>query len=192
MTKPPLETRHVSLRPLDASDTGWLHRASMDPEVLFSWRFRGATPAPEAFARTLFQGVLAQFVVDGTGSTRRPIGHVSAYNADLHGGTVFFAVTAFPPFLDTGFAIEGSLLFLNYLFSTWRLRKIYIETTEEGLDQFRSGAEILHEEGRLVEHEYFNGRYIDRLTYAMYRTEVRHFLERFAPLFSVTFEANLE
>src|SRR5438105_2978373 len=135
MGNPPLETRHIRLRAPNPTDAGWLHNASLTGDVLFDWRFRGATVSPEAFQRSLWQNVLTQFIVDGARSTRRPIGLVSAYNADLHGGTAYFAVTAFPPFLDSGLAIEGGLLFLNYLFTTWRLRKVYIDTTATALSR---------------------------------------------------------
>jgi RimJ/RimL family protein N-acetyltransferase len=191
MIDPPLTTRHVRLRPILQGDITWLHAASLAEDIMFRWRYRGATPSPEAFAQGLFHGVLSQFVVDGMESRRGPIGHVTAYNADLQGGTVFFGVTAFPPFLETGLAIEASLLFLNYLFSTFRLRKIYVETTEDALGNFRSGLPILHEEARLVAHEFYQGHYVDRITFALYRNEMRQFLARFGALFTATFESEL-
>src|SRR5215471_257646 len=160
LSSPPMETRHVRLRPLTAGDHAWMHPVVSDRDLVVAWRSRGATVSPETFVRNLWQGVLAQFIVEAN-AAHRPAGLVSAYNADLHGGTAFFAVTAFPPFLNTGLAIEGSLLFLNYLFSIWRLRKIYVETSEDALSSFKSGLQVMHEEGRLVAHEYINGEYID-------------------------------
>jgi RimJ/RimL family protein N-acetyltransferase len=186
--QPPFATRHVRLRALETADYAWLHAASSDDELALAWRFRGSTPSPDAFVRTLWEGVLAQFLVVGARPPHRPSGHVSAYNADLHSGTAYFAVTAFPPYLQTGLAIEGSLLFLNYMFTTWRLRKIYVETTEEALAQFRSGADILHPEGRLVAHEYLKGQYIDRLIFAIYRADFLEWLGRFNALFEPTFD----
>jgi RimJ/RimL family protein N-acetyltransferase len=188
---PPLATKHLRLRPLTAADHAWMHAMASSPDLILAWRFRGSTPSPETFARSLWQGVHAQFIVESYRRSATPAAHVVAYNADLHGGSLYFAVTAFPPFLGTGLAMEGSLLFLNYLFTVWRIRKVYIETTDEALATFRSGASVLHEEGRLVAHEYINGRYVDRLTMAIYRAEFRAFLERFRPLFAPSFEAGL-
>ena len=141
--------------------------------------------------RSLWEGVLCQFVVEPIRQPGRLAGHVSAYNADLHSGTIYFAVAALPPFLGTGLAMEGSLLCLNYLFSVWRLRKIYVETNESALESFRSGLTILREEGRLREHDYVCGSYHDRITYAIYRTEFLEYLERFSPLFQSSFSAEL-
>jgi RimJ/RimL family protein N-acetyltransferase len=104
---------------------------------------------------------------------------------------VYFAVTAFGSYLGTGLAIEGSLLFLNYLFSTWRIRKVYVETTPEALARYASGLSLLREEGRLIDHEYLKGAYHDHMTYAIYRRDFHKFVQQFAPLFGSTFEAEL-
>lgn len=189
MSSPPLVSRHVRLQPIDAVDYAWLHSASCADELALSWRFRGTTPSPEAFVRTLWEGVLSQYLVVGTDPQRRRIGHVSAYNVDFHSGTVYVSATAFPPFLNSGLAIEGCLLFLNYVFSTWRMRKVYFETTDENLAQFRSGLKYLREEGRLKAHEYLKGTYHDRVTLAGYRCDIFELVDRFKSLFPVTFQA---
>jgi RimJ/RimL family protein N-acetyltransferase len=188
---PPLSTRHIRLRAIEGADYAWLHAVSCNDELALAWRFRGATPSPDNFVRGLWDGVLAQFLVVGQRAPHRPIGHVAAYNPDLQSGTVYFAVTAFPPYLGTGLALEGGLVFLNYLFSTWRLRKVYVETTEEALTQYKSAQRFLREEGRLIEHEYLKGHYVDRLTLALYRADFREAVERASALLTPTFEAAL-
>jgi hypothetical protein len=166
-------TQNVRLRPLTDADTQLLYFSSVEPTVGHRWRFRGSTPSPEIFRRALFDGVLCQFVV--TPKDRNdPVGLVSAYDVDLSAGHVHVATqrTMLPngrrPFPHL--ALEGTLLFLSYLFEHWPLQKVYFEIPEynlglvEGLD----GA-ALDREGRLTNHYYYGGRHWDLYVFALQR-----------------------
>lgn len=70
----------------------------------------------------------------------------------------------------SGIALEPVRLFVDYLFDVWPFRKLYFELPEFNYQQFSSVAEgPLRVEGRLVDHDYFGGRYWDRLILAVHR-----------------------
>ena len=103
-------------------------------------------------------------------SRREPVGLVAAYNPSFPNGHVHLAVMTTSKHLGGGNGLYAVALFLNYVFTTWSFRKVYLETTEFNYEQFRSGAgRFFEEEGRLRDHEYFDGRYWDFITLAIYR-----------------------
>ncbi len=62
------------------------------------------------------------------------------------------------------------MLGFNYAFLTWPLRKVYMESTADDYRQFASGlGSFFVEEGRLRQHVFWNGRYIDMVILAVYR-----------------------
>jgi RimJ/RimL family protein N-acetyltransferase len=64
----------------------------------------------------------------------------------------------------------GLALFLEYVFTCWDLRKLYMQLPEYNYEQFASGAErFFVVEGRQREHTFFGGRHWDQLTLAIYR-----------------------
>lgn len=159
----------VDLRPLESTDYGPLRRLELDLTLGPRWRHRGSTPSPEAFAQSLWQGVLAQFLVVRPGRPA-PLGLVCAYGADLQSGTAWLAAARFPTEAHPATFGLGLRRFLQYLFDTWPLRKLYAEVLAPNLAPFERGATTLfREEGRLVDHAYLDGRYVDQHLLALQR-----------------------
>ena len=167
----PLLGRRVMLRPVAVADLEALRMAEMDGSVISTYRTRGMTPSPEQWAQSFWSGVLAQFVVVRL-ATGEPIGMVSAYRPDNRHGTAYLAAYIFMPFQRLAWPMEGLRLFVSYLFRTFPLRKLYGVALDANLDQYRSilGG-VAHEEGRLRDHEYLDGRYVDLVTLALYREQ---------------------
>lgn len=170
-TVAPLIGRKVALRPIVPSDYDFLYQIATSPDVLVGWRHRGAAPPPEQYAQVLWQGVLAQFLAvrkdDG-----KPIGAVSAYNADLRNQCVSLAVLIAPEFERRGWAMEAGFIFIDYLFKVWNFRKIYLESLEFNVRSFWSGVDKLFRvEGCLRDHEYHDGKYWHLYFLAIYREE---------------------
>ena len=66
--------------------------------------------------------------------------------------------------------MEASFVFMDYLFTTWPLRKIYSEVLSFNYEQFRSGVgRNFQEQGRLREHYYMGGRRWDQYVIAVDR-----------------------
>lgn len=164
--------RWVRLLPVTLQAVDFLYQLATDEASGFRWRLSGTVPTIDAFRESLWPGVLAQFVVVEKQSVT-PIGTVVAYNADLNSGHCYVGAAMVDAVQHTGMGIESVVLFLRYLFATWALRKVYLDVPEFNLASMMAGVgTILHEEGRLREHTHYAGRYWDRVTLAVYRTEL--------------------
>lgn len=161
---PPLSGRRTRLQPVRVSDYDFLY--DLEAQLQF-WRFHGSTPSPEAFVQSLWSGVLANFIV--ASASGDAVGLVTAYSPDQANGHALIAVAAHPS-QPPGSLAEGIVLFVNYCFSTWPLRKLYAEAVEYNLHSFRTVADrYCVEEGRLRDHYFLQGRYWDKVTLALYR-----------------------
>jgi RimJ/RimL family protein N-acetyltransferase len=116
----------------------------------------------------MWEGVLLSHTIFDDRARR--VGNVVAYRADFKNGTVYMAMIIEPCSNRAFIANDTVLLFVNYLLTCWPIRKIYGEVSERNLAQFKGalGRTIL-EEGRLKEHDYYNGKYWDFLVVALYR-----------------------
>jgi RimJ/RimL family protein N-acetyltransferase len=154
--------RALHLRPVSPTDYEEIYRWSTDPRTSVTWRYRGATPSPDVVVRQLWDGVLAQFCVISP-ERRTPVGIVGLYNANHVSQYAYLYALSAPEMVGTGLVARAALELIDHAFSTFRLRKIYIETRELALDQFRSVIRrgIMVEEGRLREHEWHEGGYDD-------------------------------
>jgi RimJ/RimL family protein N-acetyltransferase len=178
---PVLEGRHVRLKPVDAGDYPFLIALQTNPENLIRWRYRGTTPSPEQILQTLWQGVLAQFLIVRA-DTDKPVGLVVGYNPEFRHGYIYLAMIVTPACERGGWAFEADALFITYLFETFAFEKIYLEVIEFNYRKLASGAGTLfHVEGCLMNHEYHLGRRWHLYTLAIYRHEWPHILERVAP-----------
>jgi RimJ/RimL family protein N-acetyltransferase len=178
---PVLEGRHVRLKPVDARDYPFLVALQTNPENLIRWRYRGTTPSPEQIVQTLWQGVLAQFLVVRA-DTNEPVGLVVGYNPEFRHGYIYLAMIVTPKCERTGWAFEADALFITYLFETFAFEKIYLEVIEFNYRKLASGAGTLFRvEGCLIDHEYHLGRRWHLYTLAIYRHEWPHIVARVAP-----------
>lgn len=175
MTDPPERTesiatgRWVSIRPVTATDLDYLYSLCMEPDIGFRWRYGGVHLDPDQFRRGLWDGVLAQFVIVSSRSGHR-IGLAVGLNADLRNRYVHFAALLDPQVQGSGWAFEGVVLAVDYLFTGWDFRKIYIESAGHIAQDYERG--LLRYgtlEGELKEHAYLGGRYWPMRIFAIYR-----------------------
>lgn len=161
--------RWISLRPVRPADYDFIRSAELSDDLGLRWRHRGATPSPEAFAHTLWAGVLTQYLVVANADDR-VLGLVCAYDADLRAGTCFIGFARFDRRDRSPGLVEGVLLLTDHLFAHWPFRKLYGESLEFNLPEFGAGlGTLLVEEGRLREHMFAGGRYWDLCYLALYR-----------------------
>lgn len=176
----PLAGRRVRLRPVGPDDYSYLFGLSLDERISFRWRPRGTTPSYEAFVAGLFQGILAQFVIEGPNGQR--LGLISAYNADLKNGVTYLAIVMDPE-APKDSAWAAFVLFMNYLIVSWDFRKVYAETSALSIGTFAGGSEKYYDiEGVLREHERYGGRLWDGYLLAFWCEQWRIHLERLLPL----------
>lgn len=164
------ETRDgVWLRPIDPADYGPLRRFELSLTLGPRWRHRGTTPSPEAQVQSLWSGVLAQYLVQ-TSLRPEPVGLVTAYGADLQSGTVWVAAARFDDALHPSAFVVGARRFVDHLFDTWPLRKLYAEVLQPNLAGLgRAAFDLFEPEGRLRQHAYVSGTYVDQHLLALHR-----------------------
>jgi RimJ/RimL family protein N-acetyltransferase len=172
--------RWLALRPIRQDDYRPLYELARHEHVAYRWQYSGTTPTIDTFVREL-QGpaVWCQFAV-----TRRekdePVGLVTAYRADLRGGTVYIGAMLAPPLQGTGAGVDAFALLLRYLISNWNFRKFYLEVVAYNLREFKSMiGRYATVEGVLTKHHYFQGRYWDYYILALTRDKVEEGLCRF-------------
>lgn len=162
-------TRRVRLRTLADTDSAFLYELMSAPEAGGRVRFAGATPSPDQVVASLWDGVLAQFVVEGVG-TGCALGIVALTTPNFRDGWAYLSAIGTPPAQGSGLIAEGVLLGFDYAFRTWPFRKIYMEVPETSYPAFRSGlGRYFAEEGRLREHAFWDGRYGDLYILAVLR-----------------------
>lgn len=162
-------TGRVRLRAITDRDAGFLYALMSSPQAGGRVRFGGATPSPEKVAASLWEGVLAQFVIEGV-SSGEPLGLVAITSPNFRDGYAYLSALGMPAAQGSGVVAEGVLLGAHQAFLTWPFRKLYMEATADSFTAFRSGLDLLFtEEGRLRGHTYWNGAYVDLVILAIYR-----------------------
>jgi hypothetical protein len=166
---PSLQGRHVYLRAIMPEDYRFLRQMETSSPIAHRWRLRGAVPSPEAWAQGLAQGTLAQFMVLAR-KDHRPAGMISFYNPSFQDGYAWLAAARFDGPEPSPLLMLGLGLAVDYAFTCWNFRKLYMEVPEYNYSQFASSAERWCEvEGRWRDHWYFDGQLWDMLTLAIYR-----------------------
>lgn len=181
---PMMSSRRLRLRVIVEQDRRFLYELMSSPAAGGRVRFGGGTPSPEKVLASMWESVLAQFVMEGV-SSNEPIGLVAITSANFRDGFAYVSALGIPEAQGSGLVAEGVFLGVHYAFSTWPFRKIYLEATEDSFQAFSSGhGKLFREEGRLREHTFWNGSYRDLVVLAVYR-EV---WERLKPKFLSYFE----
>lgn len=159
--RPPMLSRHTRLRPLTPPDYDELYVLASSGEI--PWQWHGLPASPENFRETLWSRTLVQFAISSRNGSDDFAGLVTAYGANLAFGTCYMQMLLSPGFRSLAWPIEGAVLFLNYLFQKYPLRKVYAEATTDTMPFFQSGEGSLGYtiEGHLRDHLFVNGRYVD-------------------------------
>jgi RimJ/RimL family protein N-acetyltransferase len=160
----------VELRAVFQTDYNWIYRTALSAGSIWSWRLAGSTPSPESFPALLWSDVQVQMVATRRGAAE-PVALFQLYNSRPEDGTGYVAVMLDEAVAGQGWPHEGTALFLDYVFTSRHLRKVYFEATDLNANSFKSATRwLLVEEGVLKEHRHFDGRYVDLHIYALYRT----------------------
>lgn len=149
---------HIQLVPVRQSHYEYLYQISSTGSGIALWRHRGAPPEEEYFREALWSRVLVQFMCELDG---RAVGLVTAYDYSIQ-GTCYIAVLAGPEVEGTGLIFEGLALFVEHLFSNWRLRRVFAESLQDSWSRFSSlPGQYWEVAGQLVEHAYVDGAFRD-------------------------------
>lgn len=161
----------VRLRPIRDDDIDALYDAALQPAGSFRWRFKGVTPTRETFYQLLYAGTASQFIVEGA-LDRERFGLVAAYDHRPDIGVLSIAfqrISVRPPGGET---FEGMFHFIEYLFASMPLRKIYAEVPGYNEELLGLGAVVpFREEGRFSDHDFYGGRWWPRIWFALRRSD---------------------
>jgi hypothetical protein len=121
---PPLP--EARLRVIDHGDSGFLYRLAGEHPQSWPRLCQKGVPNPGVFEGLLWDGVLAQYLVEVRADGRDvPIGTVCLYDADHIGGTVWIESVGLPG--DHHEAVRGDALgqLLERAFTAWPFRRVY-------------------------------------------------------------------
>jgi RimJ/RimL family protein N-acetyltransferase len=164
-----MQTQRIRLRHITDRDRPFLYELMTSPQAGGRVRFAGATPSPERIASSLWESVLAQFIIEGADSGEA-LGLVAITSPNFRDGFAYISALGLPAVQGSGLIVEGVMLGFNYGFMTWPFRKIYMEAAEASYREFKSGlSRFFSEEGRLQQHTFWNGRFMDLIILAVYR-----------------------
>ena len=101
-----------------------------------------------------------------------PIGFIYSYDYNLQNNYFYIAICIEDKERNATFGAEAGIIFLNYLFNYYPIRKVYCTVYEYNKQSMKflqnAGFKI---EGILKEHRYFNGKYHNMNILAFYREE---------------------
>ena len=184
--RPRLAGRRVRLRPVGPADFAFVATLETHPEVHFRWRHRGATPSPERLISSLWDGALVVLLGEHVTGARsgEPFVLLAAYGADLRNGCCSFGLAAVPEMPPgPSPAFDAVVLFLDYLFGLWPLRKIYAEAPGFAFAQYASAVPTLFDrEGLLKAHDFYMGRHWDKHILSVSRADWPDRRRPFQPL----------
>lgn len=174
------EGRWVALRPVLRSDYMTLYSWATDLRTLYLWSSDRRIPPFEEFVlrmdRVLHE---TQMLLMLERQHRAPIGFCQAYDINLSEGWASLLVFADDAHRSHPHPAEGGLIFVDFLFKHFALRKLYadvFEYNEESLKILLKGG--FREEARLPNHIWYEGKYWSQLKLALYREEYMSVVRR--------------
>jgi diamine N-acetyltransferase len=165
----------VRLRPMTRADYGFMWQCRTHPEILYLWMQDRTLPSFEQYSHELEGSLSSKALttllietIDGSA----PVGYVFAYDFSAFDHTAFISIVIHPTYVRYGWAAEASILFLNYLFTYFDLRKASMEVFAFNqlalAPLLQLGARV---EGRFRGQRYYQGAYHDVIRLAVMHAE---------------------
>jgi RimJ/RimL family protein N-acetyltransferase len=181
-----LDGRVVRLRPITKADYGFLWQCRSNPEIMPLWMQGRTIPSFEQYVRELeasLSGHTLALLLIETSIRPQPIGFAIAYDYSQQDRYTFFNIVLTPGFTDLGWGAEAALLFLDYLFAYFDLRKVctdLFDFNQQPLAMLmRQGVPM---EGRFRGQRYYQGMYHDVIRLGLLEEEWRSARDQLAAL----------
>lgn len=164
----PLVGEHVALVPVGPAHYEMLRIAEAGRLGQW-WRNRGELESPEEFTRRIWHNVSMQVLAVGK-EDGKVLSWLQCYGVSHAAGTGSLSLARLDEGLTSLRNAGATAKFIDHCFTGLGLRKLYVETAEQNFAAFASmRGELLVEEGRLVDHVYFDGERHDMLILALWR-----------------------
>jgi RimJ/RimL family protein N-acetyltransferase/acyl carrier protein len=131
------------------------------------WLYRDGTPSLDDYVEHLYADALTVMAAIDH-STRRIVGVLVAYNADLLNGVVWVTVAIDPVARAAGVVVEALNAFNEYLFEHWNLHSLYFEVPDMAFARVSSALSLgarLH--GRFERHDLIDDEFHDRVVVSL-------------------------
>lgn len=160
----------IRVRPAVDGDVGFLWRLLAEDEVSYRWIFRGRQPTPETVRSNLGRADVIPHIVERV-SDGKPIGYTVAYDVSHRNGHTHIGTVIDPEHIGSGVGISATILFVDYIFAVFPMRKLYLRSIEYSFAHYRDlvRRDYARIEGVLRDYEYFGGRYWDVYVVALDR-----------------------
>jgi diamine N-acetyltransferase len=169
-----LKGEKVILRAVERDDLKRLYELERNVDLVLlgdgEWQ-----PAPLAqwekhFDKRLDDEEQARFVIETDGVV---IGGIGLHHRARRSGVTSFGIGIYDPdYLGNGYGRDAINTLLRWVFRIQNYRRIWLETSasnERAIRCYRAVGFV--EEGRLREHEFFDGQYIDSIVMGLLRSE---------------------
>lgn len=167
----------VRLRAVEPRDYERLRQIELSGAVVETYRFRGKTPSPEAYAASLWNDTAVNMVIC-VPPHGEVVGNMACYGTSFRDEHAYISVLV-APWAQGPATFEATEIFLSYLFDAFDFRKVYLDVLAPNLDQFGSLLGYLaREEGRLVGDVKIRGQWHDRIILAIWQDDFRARLTR--------------
>ena len=164
MLFPYAESKRIVLRPATTDDG----RTVYDTLLRLG---ETALPTVDDFVEKSMAGVAARFLVHPRGLDT-PVGFAELVKLSQAGHVQ--AGVHIEPGQDPSVQSDTAALIVNFAFSMWRVRKVYLRTARTSLDHLGftgDNATLVHREAVLGEHLFFQGRLWDEYIFSVSRDD---------------------
>ena len=139
------------------------------PEALTFSHLRGSSVRPEELSDLVWSGVACQFMAVQRSSGRN-VGLVSLAKLDNRTQTAFLNVTFASDYWKDGRSVHAIVLFVNYVFVQFSLRRLYIEVPSYRINPVATAvARHFVSAGALLDYEFFQDEFHDLAVHWMGR-----------------------
>lgn len=165
-----LDGPSIRLRPITRADYAFMWQCRTHPEILYLWLQGRTLPTFEQYTQELdgSTGKTLTTLLIETREGAAPVGYVFAYDFSPFDHTAFISIVIHPTYVQYGWAAEASILFLNYLFTYFDMRKVSMDVfafNQLALEPLLGmGARV---EGRFRGQRYYQGAYHDVIRLAV-------------------------
>jgi diamine N-acetyltransferase len=169
-----LKGKKVTLRAVEREDLKRLHALEGNTELVLlgdgQWQPIPLARFERDFDKNLDQEEQAWFAIEAEGKL---IGSIGLHHSNRRDSSSQFGIGIYDPeYVGKGYGREAITLLLAWAFQVQNYRRIWLEAmavNERALRSYRACGFV--EEGRLRQHTYFNGTYVDVVLMGMLRTE---------------------
>ncbi len=168
-----LKGEKVTLRPVEREDVKRLHELKQDVELVIL-AYGGYLPRSLAYFEKQFEQNLEEeptwFVIE---AEAKVIGDIGLHDIDRRHGTAELGIGIYErDFLGKGYGRDAINVLLEWAFEVQNVRRIWLETSAVNERAIRSYSACgFVEEGRLRQHDFFRGEYVDVVVMGLLRSE---------------------